>query len=266
MNQDYQTQDRNFFADRDRITRVAADTVITLLMDWVAPKSVIDLGCGVGTWLDTFKSKGVERVYGVESMEVEPGRLCIPADCFERADLSQPFAHEPTYDLAMSLEVAEHLPPEAAEHFTQSLCRLAPVVLFSAAIPGQGGIHHVNEQWPTYWVEKFRACGCVVIDAVRPLIWEREDIKGWYRQNTLIFVREDRLSDYPKLEAMRAQTRMNQLNLVHPQILEWKLGDHRQAMSKMDQLTVGEVARLIPGVLRRSVASRLGRVTGRRTD
>ena len=97
--------------------------------------------------------------------------------------------------MAISLEVAEHLPESAADDFTSSLTNLSDFVLFSAAIPFQGGIGHVNEQWLTYWVEKFSSRGYLAVDLVRKRIWENQEIPIWFRQNTLVFVKEERFSD-----------------------------------------------------------------------
>ena len=64
-------------------------------------------------------------------------------------DLAQPLQIDRRFDLALSLEVAEHLPPECGSEFVQTLTDLSSVILFSAAIPFQGGTDHLNEQWPS---------------------------------------------------------------------------------------------------------------------
>jgi hypothetical protein len=86
----------------------------------------------------------------------------------------------------VSLEVAEHLPESRAASFVADLCRLAPVVLFSAAIPGQGGTGHVNEQWPGYWADLFGARGYSVSGALRWRIWNDCRVCNWYSQNMLV--------------------------------------------------------------------------------
>ncbi|MCC5830803.1 MAG: methyltransferase domain-containing protein [Phycisphaeraceae bacterium] len=263
MDKNYRSRDPRFFEDRDQITRTAAEAVVPLMVQWFSPRSVIDLGCGVGTWLKVFAEHGIERIHGVEGTEVDPADLKIPVETFERYDLSRAYQRDQQYDLAMSLEVAEHIPPESADGFVDSLVGLAPVVLFSAAVPGQGGIHHVNEQWPDYWVSKFDTRGYRVIDAIRPRIWRREDLKGWYRQNMLLFVADQILESSEELKQERANTRMEQLNLVHPQILEWKIGSHAQEVRRLKEMTLGKVLRLLPGLVRQSVAVRWRRLTGR---
>jgi hypothetical protein len=116
--------------------------------------------------------------------------LEIPKHQFIRADLTKPFPVRRRFDLAISLEVAEHLPEKAANNFVKSLTRLAPVVLFSAAAPGQGGVDHINEQWPDYWAERFERQGYRPYDFLRRKIWNDRSIKPWYRQNLIIFIDE----------------------------------------------------------------------------
>jgi SAM-dependent methyltransferase len=124
--------------------------VVPTVLRLVQPEPVVDVGCGDGAWLSVFRELGVNHRFGLDGDYVDRRLLQIPQDQFSATDLSLPFRLPCTFDLAVSLEVAEHLPPQSAEDFVDSLTRLAPVVLFSAAIPLQGGTHHLNEQWPDY--------------------------------------------------------------------------------------------------------------------
>ena len=130
----------------------SAEEIVPLIMTSWQPRSVIDVGCGLGAWLRVFKQHGVEDVFGVDGSYVDTKTLEIPVERFAAVDLAKPFHLDRQFDLVMSLEVAEHIPGACAEIFIESVTRLGPVVLFSAAIPFQGGTHHVNEQWPDYWV------------------------------------------------------------------------------------------------------------------
>ncbi len=127
-----------------------------------------------------------------------------------------PLPLERTFDLVVSLEVAEHLPPESAPAFVGSLARLGPAVLFSAAIPYQGGEHHLNEQWPDYWAELFEQNGFVAIDCVRRNVWSDERVLYWYAQNTLLFVREEMVSGNEALVRELDRTSRSMLSVVHP--------------------------------------------------
>src|SRR5262249_55540494 len=106
-------------------------------------------------------------------------------------DLQRPVRLDDRFDLALCLEVAEHLPAKSARALVESLAAAAPVVLFSAALPGQGGTHHVNEQWPLYWERLFAENGMQKRDVLRPLIWRNRSISDCYRQNIYLFKESD---------------------------------------------------------------------------
>ncbi len=121
----------------------------------------------------------------------------------------------------MSLEVAEHLPPECAEAFVDELISLSPVILFSAAIPKQGGEDHVNEQWPEYWAEKFQQRGYQIVDYLRRIIWSNPKVACYYKQNILIFIDKDYLEKYPGIKQAISNDFINDiasLSFVHPTI------------------------------------------------
>jgi hypothetical protein len=84
--------------------------------------------------------------------------------------------------------VAEHLPPASAPLLVRALTEAAPIVVFSAALPGQGGDGHVNEQLPSYWARLFDDCGYACYSDLRTRIWRNERVEVWYRQNLLCFV------------------------------------------------------------------------------
>jgi len=201
-----------------------------LLVDWIKPSSLIDVGCGEGAWLSIFRHSGVERVVGVDGVYVNQDRLLIPSDCFLAADLSEPskINIQKTYDLAVCLEVAEHLPSECAMPLVRFLTRLAPVILFSAAIPNQGGTNHINEQWPDYWVAIFEKCGFTAIDCIRPRLWSDDDVDWWYAQNTFLFLNQSELARYPQLVSEAKLHAEQPLVIVHPKAyvksLEWTRG------------------------------------------
>jgi hypothetical protein len=114
------------------------------------------------------------------------------------------------------LQRAEHLPATAAEEFVRSLARHGDAILFSAAIPHQGGAGHVNEQWPDYWAELFRRAGFAVYDWLRPRVWGNEQVAWWHAQNSLLFVREGTTGEWTK-RLPRAAPVGPLLRLVHPQ-------------------------------------------------
>jgi SAM-dependent methyltransferase len=195
-----------------RSARVVAPMVLQLLQ----PSSIVDVGCGDGTWLAVFREFGVSDTVGLDGDYVDRGLLQIPPDQFRATDLSLPFGFPRIFDLAVSLEVAEHLPPQSAESFVDSLTRLAPVVLFSAAIPLQGGTLHLNEQWPDYWAALFKTHDYFPIDCIRGRIWANEQVEWHYAQNILIFAAADRMRKDSDLRLEYEKTNPRQLSLVHP--------------------------------------------------
>lgn len=162
-----------------------------------APGSVVDWGCGQGAWLRAFQEEGLD-VTGYDGSYVDRSKLLI--NDFHEIDLNQTASSavysfrdiSDKYDLAISLEVAEHLEGENADAFVELVASSSDVVLFSAAIPGQGGVGHVNEQWPSYWVEKFQSHGFkYVSDFIRKKTWNNMDVEPWYKQNVLLLSREN---------------------------------------------------------------------------
>ncbi|MEH3052704.1 MAG: class I SAM-dependent methyltransferase [Patulibacter minatonensis] len=198
--------------------RTSAAAVADLVLTYVTPASLVDLGCGNGAWTQAFAERGVHDYLGVDGPWVDPQWLDIPADHFLQDDLSTGTKIDRTFDLAISVEVAEHLPAESARGFVETITRAAPVVLFSAAIPYQGGTGHVNEQWPSYWRERFAAQGYLPVDILRRQLWDREDIAYFYRQNLTFFVRESVLGDYPALQRAHEETGGTLPDLIHPEV------------------------------------------------
>lgn len=196
--------------------------VVPIVISLVRPQSVVDVGCGAGHWLSEFRRLGVERVLGLDGAYVNPDWLIIPKGLFRAVDLAKPFRLNERFDLAVCLEVAEHLPETAAASLVESLVNLSSVVLFSAAIPMQGGTHHINEQWPEYWRRLFQVHGYRMLDLIRREIWKNAAVKFWYRQNTFLFVAESQMST--NLAFSHATGEADDLLLVRDSILKEMLG------------------------------------------
>ena len=216
--------DEAFFAGIRSGARRSADAVLPRLLEHVPARSLVDIGCGWGTWMRAALDLGVGEVAGVDGEWVDPEDLEVPPATFRQADLARPLELDRSYDLAISLEVAEHLPEAAAAAFVASLAAAAPVVAFSAAIPGQGGHGHLNERWPAYWAELFAQHGYEPVDALRPLLWDDERVDWWYAQNLVIYASPDALGRHPALggHPQRGQT---PLALVHPRRLAGEVDD-----------------------------------------
>jgi SAM-dependent methyltransferase len=210
----------------------SARTVIPIIAELVDVTSVIDVGCGTGVWLQAWIENHVDDILGLDDAGIPTEMLRVTVEQFTAVDLAHRIILPRRFDLAMSLEVAEHLPPERAETFVADLCQLADNVVFSAAIPGQGGTGHQNEQWPHYWAAIFAQYGYVVDDVLRPRIWNDDTIEFWYRQNIVLARKAPR-------PALRKP-----LPLVHPQLLS-------KAMEPPVPPTLGELVNELPAALSR---------------
>jgi SAM-dependent methyltransferase len=221
----------------------SADVIAPLVLQLLPARSVVDIGCGDGSWLAVFEKLGLKEILGIDGDYVDRGLLQIAHDRFRAVDLAKPFRLGQTFDLAISLEVAEHLPPDAAPLFVESLTIAAPAVLFSAAIPFQGGDNHINEQWPDYWACLFQKHGYLPIDAIRKRIWQNEAVEWWYAQNTLLFARADLVERIPALKAELDRTDLSQLSVVHPR--QYLYMENRSR----DAVTAAQKAAPPPGVI-----------------
>ena len=199
-----------FYENRRDHTAYAAQKILAALPAGLRRERIADIGCGTGTWLAAALAMGSTYAFGAEGDWVTPAMLDDPRIDFHPHDLEKPFIG-PRVDLAISLEVAEHLSPERAESFVTDLVALAPAILFSAAIPGQGGVGHRNERWQSYWATLFAGHGYAAFDLVRPAIWTDDAIPAWYRQNTVLYVE---LSTGKTLGLVPADPL--QLDRVHP--------------------------------------------------
>lgn len=196
----------------------SARVVVPLLCRIIEPSSVVDVGCGHGWWLSVFKEQGCQ-VRGVDGAHVDRSRLVIERGEFEVADLSTPCASWVRADLATSFEVAEHLPERAARGFVRMLTDSALVVAFSAAMPHQGGVNHVNEQWPRYWWDLFAERGYRGTGALRWALWGNTEVEHWYQQ-IFLYAREDAIEANPHLRAYMESPLAPPWPVVHPVLWE----------------------------------------------
>lgn len=170
----------------------SAQRIVPLVQAATGARSVADFGCGQGAWLSVWRSLGVE-IQGIDGPYVKRDKLLIPPEAFRPADLAQPIALGRRFDLVQSLETAEHLPEARAAGFVADLTSHAEHVMFSAAVPGQGGEYHINEQKLEYWRALFRDRDFVAVDLLRPAVRDDADVKQWYRCNTILYVKTEAL-------------------------------------------------------------------------
>ncbi len=200
----------------------SAEEIIPMIINLVRPQSVIDIGCGIGAWLSVWDKFGIKDYVGVDGNYINTARLLIDRNKFLPKNLERGFSMTRKFDLVTSLEVAEHLNKDTAEKFVETLCNLGNVILFSAAIPGQEGTHHLNEQYPSYWNKLFMKNDFILLDCIRSKIWTNEKIDLWYRQNILLFVKKVYLNSSNELNLKAIHTDENFIDLVHPQYFNYK--------------------------------------------
>ncbi|XEC93657.1 class I SAM-dependent methyltransferase [Paenibacillus tarimensis] len=211
-----QTYVKEYYEWQHDGTLSSAKEIVPFVLEYIQPQSVIDVGCGLGAWLSVFQEYGVQQIFGVDGAHIDPSMLKIPQNRFSAVDLEKPFHSNAKFDLVVSLEVAEHLPVASARTFIDSLVKLGPAVLFSAAIPFQGGLNHINEQWPEFWARYFLKHGYEAVDCIRKRIWDNKNVEWWYAQNMLIFAKRDDILNNPVLKKEYENTHVSQLSLVHP--------------------------------------------------
>jgi hypothetical protein len=208
--------DLRFYKKRHQKTVYSAETILSIILGILPEiKSAVDVGCGVGTWLSVLKTRGIVDILGIDGDWVSKELLQIPRQCFFTHDVSTEINLQKRYDLAISLEVGEHLSHDNAIIYVRSLARLSDFVLFSAAIPYQGGRKHINEQWPEYWVNLFGEHDYQCVDVLRKTIWYDENIPSYYRQNIFLFVKKEKAS-LLRLNGFVEQS--FPLSLVHPDL------------------------------------------------
>jgi len=246
--------DRIFYEFQQAGSRGSARQFVPLVLELLHPQSVLDVGCGLGTWLSVFRELGVADVFGVDGAHVNLASLLIERDRFRACDVATAFDLQRTFDLACCLEVAEHVPAASAAGLVRCLTQHAPAVLFSAAIPGQGGTHHVNEQWQDYWARLFEAHGYLPVDCVRPQVWTNRDVESYYAQNMLLFAGPQALETNPALREAQSRTSRTMLSVVHPNTLIPKCDP--------ENFRLKELLAAVGRRLRKSIAFRLRTALG----
>jgi len=181
---------KNYYERRSNLSFTSAKKTLRYLKKVYDFSSVVDFGCGTGTWLKVCQEIGCTEILGLDDY-TEESLLEIPKENFMRKNIGEPVQLQKKYDLAISLEAAEHLGVDCSENIVINLVHASDVILFSAALPGQGGTNHVNEQPPNFWATKFKKHNFVQYDFLRSLIWEEDEVAWWYKQNIFLYINEN---------------------------------------------------------------------------
>lgn len=209
----------------------AAEVIVPEIIAHFHPKSVVDVGCGIGTWLKVFEENGVSHLLGIDGEYVDMSMLMIDKSNFKKYDLNKVIDVNKKFDVVLCLEVAEHLEKGSSNLLIKSLTAFGDIVIFSAAIPGQGGQNHLNEQYPEYWVELFAAFQYFPVNDLRSTFWTNENVEWWYRQNIIIFKRNAAVNE-------RVQYSLK----VHPELYKRKLNEIEGLNSKNLEISSGKIS------------------------
>jgi SAM-dependent methyltransferase len=215
--------DQEFYEQQAEESLRSARVVLTRLWNYFKPDSVLDVGCGRGTWLKACGELGSRVLLGFDGDWNSQSRMVDGAIQFKSVDLNQPFFLAGKVDLAMSLEVAEHLEPSSSSQFVECLTQSSDAVLFSAAYTGQGGTNHLNERPHTYWAGLFRDRNYVPFDLFRPVLWGNEEVGFCYRQNVFLYCKGDGASYRAIRAAGCSELRETSfMNCIHPTLYALK--------------------------------------------
>lgn len=207
--------DKAFYDEFTNSSRRSAEIVLGKLFEQHRPSSVVDVGCGVGAWLSIAQELGAQ-VRGFDGPWVDDSQLLIAPSDFTRINFeSREWPDLGQADLAMSLEVAEHLSEEQGRLLVRKLCTCAPAILFSAAVPMQGGEGHQNEQWQSWWANLFREQKYTASVTLRNAIWADEAVNFWYRQNCVFYFDPQRLPHLAQLTDAKEP-----MDVIHPRLFD----------------------------------------------
>lgn len=221
--------DKKFY-EVNQLDVPAAKAILSYVLDKIKPKSIVDFGCGSGTWLSVAEELGVKDILGLDGDYVDKSWLLFDKSKFKSVDLRKKLDLNKKFDLAVSLEVAEHIDEKYSSIYLDNLTSASDVILFSAAVPFQGGTNHVNEQFPSYWINRFDKYGYVPYDALRWKYWDDTSIAFWYRQNIMFFVKKDKLEDIKKLFPIgKIQT-----DMVHPVRMFTITDEHNNEINRLN--------------------------------
>ena len=179
-----------FFTGQVDKSHRSAKEYMTYLFNFYKPNSIVDFGCGTGAWLMVAQDLGVKDLLGIDGEWIQGQQIDTEKINYKLENLEQSIKLQRKFDLAISLEVAEHLTENRAKSFVSDICCAADLVLFGAAIKGQGGINHINEQLPSYWINLFRENNYECLDFFRGNFWDSQNIGSGYIQNTFLYLKK----------------------------------------------------------------------------
>lgn len=218
--------------------------IVPMIIELLSPHSVVDVGCGIGTFLHVFMENGIDDIFGIDGDWVNQELLAnnIPVEKFKPVNLENIVNLHRKFDVALCLEVAEHLPKESTVNLVTTLTQLSDIIVFSAAIPNQGGQNHINEQWPTYWEKIFAQYGYKMYDILRHKLWNNSNVFWWYKQNIFIVAKEEISDSFNVLNSISEFPK----DIVHPELFE-SISSKNESLQRQIRTKESELLRIQKG-------------------
>ncbi|MBI4779469.1 methyltransferase domain-containing protein [Candidatus Falkowbacteria bacterium] len=187
--------DQKFFNSALKLENSSAKEFTAILIKHFWPKSVIDIGCGIGVYLAEFKANNIKIIGFDGSPAAIIGSLA--GDKIKLHDLCRPLKLSSKFDLCLCLEVAEHLEKNCAQTLISTLTGLSSTIICTAATPGQGplSIGHINEQPPEYWQKLFGQKNFKLDKELTKKIkreMKKKKIIWWLTKNLMIFKKHEK--------------------------------------------------------------------------
>lgn len=216
--EDIPNYSHKYFDKHKMAARKSARHVVPFVMSVIRPISIADIGCGSGQWTKEFISNGVKRAYAFDAFASPCWGVADNSVDFQKIDLEDCVADFPDVELVCWLEVAEHLSKSSCNRILSYIVERTDAILFSCAVPGQGGTGHISERRLSDWVSDFKEFGFCCQDILRPRFWNDENISWWYRQNAVIFAKENSVASNA-IRSFRLPT-FRGMDLIHPDLFE----------------------------------------------
>jgi SAM-dependent methyltransferase len=228
----------SYIHTEDVHNKKAAREIVPCLISIVSPKSVVDVGCGIGTWLSVFEENNIDDILGIDGNYVNKELMKIDLSKFIALNLNnlekETISVSRKFDLAICLEVAEHLEASSADILIRKLTELSNVVVFSAAVPNQGGQGHINEQSPSYWQEKFRQNNFELFDSLRWKFWSNVNVDWWYKQNIFIGVKKGVELPIDKVDCL--------VQVIHPELYNARINQLERIDSRLKETPSNDIS------------------------
>lgn len=181
-------KDYLFYSEDERVYE-SAKRIYEVISPYL-PKinSVVDIGCGMAAFSKVFQESGVEKVTLIDHPNFKASNCLVKQEFqFIPCNLDKEIPENLSADLLICTEVLEHITKKRSLQVLDFITSCSDIIIFSAAIPRQGGLGHINEQRHEFWIKEFKKREFDYADLFKTKIINDESIFYWLRQNIFIF-------------------------------------------------------------------------------